>query len=107
MTRAEGRGQRAERQEASDPSAFRLPPSALSVIAALVTPYNAYGGIDTDGVGRLVERAIAGGVGGILVNGAIGEAAHLSRGERLFVIEAALEAATGRVPLWAGTGAVG
>lgn len=77
------------------------------IIAALVTPYNGYGGIDTDGVGRLVERAIAGGVAAILVNGPIGEGPHLSRGERLFVIEAATEAAAGRVPLYAGTGAVG
>jgi dihydrodipicolinate synthase/N-acetylneuraminate lyase len=107
MSRAEGRGQRAENRGTGEPSAFCLLPSAFNVVAALVTPYNGYGGIDTDGVGRLVERAIAGGVGGILVNGEIGEAAHLSRGERLFVIEAALEAAAGRVPLWAGTGAVG
>ena len=76
------------------------------VIAALVTPYNEYGGIDTAGVGRLVEHAIAGGVDGLLVCDGIGEGPHLSRGERLFVIEAALEAAAGRVPLWAGTGAV-
>jgi 4-hydroxy-tetrahydrodipicolinate synthase len=77
------------------------------IIAALVTPYNNYGGIDTDGVGRLVERAIGGGVDGILVNSPLGEAPHLSRGERIFVIEAATEAAMGRVPLYAGTGAVG
>lgn len=77
------------------------------VIAALVTPYNGYGGIDTDGVGQLVERAIGGGAGGILVNSLLGEAPHLSRGERIFVIEAAIEAATARVPLYAGTGAVG
>jgi 4-hydroxy-tetrahydrodipicolinate synthase len=77
------------------------------VIAALITPYNEYGGIDTDGVGRLAERAIAGGVDALLVNAPIGEAPHLSRGERLFVIEAAREAAAGRVPLYAGTGAAG
>jgi len=65
------------------------------IIAALITPYNGYGGIDTDGVGRLTERAIAGGVAGLLVDAPIGEAPHLSRGERLFVIEAAREAAAG------------
>ena len=77
------------------------------IIAALVTPYNGYGGIDTDGVGQLVERAIDGGVEGILVNSPLGEGPHLSRGERIFVFEAASEAAAGRVPLYAGTGAVG
>lgn len=77
------------------------------IIAALVTPYNGYGGIDTDGVGQLVERVIGGGVDAILLNSPLGEAPHLSRGERIFVIEAATEAAMGRVPLYAGTGAVG
>jgi len=77
------------------------------IIAALIAPYNGYGGIDTDGVGRLTERAIAGGIDALLVNAPIGEAPHLSRGERLFVIEAAREAANGRVPLYAGTGAAG
>ena len=76
------------------------------VIAALVTPYNGYGGIDTDGVGRLVEHAIAGGVQGVLVNSPVGEGPHLSRGERIFVFEAAVEAAAGRVPVYAATGAV-
>lgn len=77
------------------------------VIAALVTPYSRYGGIDTEGMGCLVEHALAGGVAGLLVNGEIGEGAHLSRGERLFVIEAALEAAAGRAPVYAATGAAG
>lgn len=77
------------------------------IIAELTTPYNGYGGIDTDGVGRLVEWAIAGGVAAILLNGPIGEGPHLSRGERIFVIEAATEAAAGRVSLYAATGAVG
>ncbi len=80
-------------------------PTIGGLIAALITPYNAYGGIDTDGVGQLVEYVLAGGVAGILVNSPYGEAAHLSRGERLFVVEAAREAAQGRVPLYAGSGA--
>src|SRR4051812_50055776 len=76
------------------------------VIAALVTPYSSYGGIDTDGVGRLVDNAAAGGVQGVLVNAPVGEGPHLSRGERIFVFEAAVEAAEGRVPVYAATGAV-
>jgi 4-hydroxy-tetrahydrodipicolinate synthase len=75
------------------------------VIAALATPYNQYGGIDTDGVGQLVAHAIGGDVQGVLVNGAVGEAPHLSRGERLMVLAAALDAANRRVPVYAGTGA--
>jgi 4-hydroxy-tetrahydrodipicolinate synthase len=76
------------------------------VIASLVTPYSGYGGIDTDGVGRLVEHTIAGGVQGVLVNSPVGEGPHLSRGERIFVFEAAIEVAAGRVPVYAATGAV-
>ena len=75
------------------------------VIPALVTPYNDSGGVDTEGVGRLVEHAIAGGVHGLMVNGGTGEFVHLSRGEKLIVIEAAVEAAAGRVPVYAGTAA--
>lgn len=75
------------------------------VIPTLVTPYSDYGGIDTAGVGRLVEHVIAGGVHGVAVNGDAGEFVNLSRGEKLMVIEAAVEAAAGRVPVYAGTGA--
>lgn len=75
------------------------------VIPALVTPYNDSGGVDTEGVGRLVEYAVAGGVHGLMVNGGTGEFVHLSRGEKLIVIEAAVEAAAGRVPVYAGTAA--
>ena len=31
------------------------------IIAELITPYSSYGGIDTGGVGGLVERGVAGG----------------------------------------------
>lgn len=75
-------------------------------IASLVTPFNGYGGIDTDGVGRLVEHAHAGGARGVLVNAPVGEGPHLSRGERIFVVEAAVEAAVARLAVYACTGAV-
>ncbi len=75
------------------------------VIAALATPYNDYGGVDAEGVGRLVEHAVEGGVHGVLVAGGAGESVFLSRGERLLVTEAAVEAAAGRAPVYAGTGA--
>lgn len=76
------------------------------VIAALVTPFRSGGGIDVAGVARLVEHAIAGGVHGLLVTGSAGEFVHLSRGERLLVTRAAVEAAARRVPVYAGTTAV-
>lgn len=75
------------------------------VIPALATPYNEHGGVDAEGVGRLVEHAIAGGVHGLMVTGGTGEFVHLSRGERLLVTQAAVEAAAGRAPVYAGTAA--
>lgn len=75
------------------------------VIPALATPFNDHGGVDTDGVGRLVEHVIAGGVHGLMVTGGTGEFVHLSRGERLMVTAAAVEAASGRAPIYAGAAA--
>lgn len=78
---------------------------ARGVIAALVTPLTSRRGIDLAGVGRLVEHAIAGGVHGVAVNTDAGESALLSRGERLMVARAAVEATGGRAPVYAGVAA--
>lgn len=75
------------------------------VIPAIATPLTANGGVDGDGVGQLVEHAIAGGVHGIMVTGGTGEFVHLSRGERLLVTQEAVAAAAGRAPVYAGTAA--
>ena len=78
---------------------------ARGVVAALVTPLTPRRGIDLAGVARLVEHAIAGGVHGVAVNTDAGEAALLSRGERLMAARAAVEAAGGRAPVYAGVAA--
>ena len=75
------------------------------VIAELVTPLTPRRGINLAGVGRLVEHAIAGGVHGVAVNTDAGESALLSRGERLMAARAAVEAAGGRAPVYAGVAA--
>jgi len=78
---------------------------ARGVIAALVTPLTPRRGIDLAGVCRLVEHTITGGVHGVAVDTDAGEAALLSRGERLMVARAAVEAAGGQAPVYAGVAA--
>lgn len=53
------------------------------VFAALATPWRADGGIDVEGLERLVERVVSGGADGISPAGSTGEGALLTRAERL------------------------
>jgi 4-hydroxy-tetrahydrodipicolinate synthase len=72
-------------------------------IVPLVTPFRD-GRLDEDGLARLTEWQIASGSHGLSVTGTTGEPSSLSRRERERVIEVAVEAVGGRVPLLAGTG---
>lgn len=72
-------------------------------IVPLVTPFRD-GRLDEDGLATLVEWQIASGSHGVSVTGTTGEPSSLSRRERERVIEVAVEAVGGRVPLLAGTG---
>lgn len=76
-------------------------------IPALVTPFAADGAPDLAALARLVERAIAAGVGGVVPCGTTGEAPTLTEAEQQSVIAATVEAAAGRVPVIAGAGAPG
>ncbi len=55
----------------------------------------------------LVEHQLAAGVHGLLVNGSTGELGHLVTAERSAVLRAVVEAAAGRVPVWAGVAGLG
>lgn len=70
---------------------------------ALVTPFRG-GGVDYDGLRRLIEAQIAGGVDGIVPVGTTGESPTLSHEEHTDVIRAAVEIAAGRVKVVGGTG---
>ncbi len=59
-------------------------------------------GIDLEATARVVKRLIADGVSGLVVNGTVGENCSLSRVEKLDVLEAAVAAAAGRVPVLCG-----
>lgn len=77
------------------------------VLPALITPFSEDGGaIDADALAANVERLIAGGVGGLVPGGSTGEFTTLSNAERRQLVEVTVEAAAGRVPVVAGTGAL-
>jgi 1-pyrroline-4-hydroxy-2-carboxylate deaminase len=75
------------------------------VYAAIVTHFDADLNVDHDAVAAEVNRLIAAGIHGILPNGTVGEGGSLSRAERRAVIETAVGAAAGQVPVCAGVSA--
>lgn len=72
------------------------------VLVALASPLHRDGGIDREGVGRLVGRVIDGGVRGVLALGSTGETASLDEPSRRALLEAVIESVDGRVPVLAG-----
>ncbi|OZM79218.1 4-hydroxy-tetrahydrodipicolinate synthase [Pseudonocardia sp. MH-G8] len=74
-------------------------------IVALVTPMRADGAVDHEALERLVERTIVAGSSAIVSVGTTGESSTLSVPEHTEVIRRTIDAAAGRVPIIAGTGA--
>ncbi len=72
-------------------------------IPPLVTPFK-NGEVDYATYARLVERQIAGGSHGILVNGTTSEPSTLTIEERNKLVEVAVKTAAGRVPVVAASG---
>jgi 4-hydroxy-tetrahydrodipicolinate synthase len=79
------------------------PARLAGVWTALPTPFRD-GGLDEAALGAMIERQLAAGVHGLVVCGSTGEAAALTREERLQAVRVALAAARGRAPVVAGTG---
>ena len=69
----------------------------------LITPFKD-GAIDLDTYGHLIERHIAGGSHGILVNGTTAEPSTLTVDERNALVDFAVRKAKGRIPVVAATG---
>jgi 4-hydroxy-tetrahydrodipicolinate synthase len=69
---------------------------------AIVTPFKADGSVDDQALWALVNWQIDSGIDFIVACGSTGEAATLEEVEWLHVIRVVLEAAAGRVPVWAG-----
>lgn len=74
-------------------------------IVALITPFQANGEIDFDGLKNLVEFHIDSGTDGIVAVGTTGESATLTAKEHIKVVKKVVEYAAGRIPVIAGTGA--
>lgn len=70
----------------------------------LMTPFDANGEVDFAGYGDLVEFQIGNGSHGLVVNGTTAEPSLLTVAERMRLLEVAIEAASGRVPIVAATG---
>jgi 4-hydroxy-tetrahydrodipicolinate synthase len=84
-----------------------MPEPFHGVLPALITPFSEDGGaIDTDALAAIVDRLVAGGVGGLVPGGSTGEFTTLRHDERRQLVETTVEAAAGRVPVVAGTGAL-
>ena len=71
---------------------------------ALVTPFDADGGIDENAIRSLVDWQIEQGVHFLVPCGSTGEAATLSTEEHLRVVSIVAEQANGHVPVVAGAG---
>ena len=73
------------------------------VMTPLVTPLR-NGEVDLAAYARLVEQQIASGAHGVVVNGTSGEPTTLTLDERTELVQAAVAAAAGRLPVLAATG---
>jgi 4-hydroxy-tetrahydrodipicolinate synthase len=69
---------------------------------AIVTPFRVDGSVDESALASLVHWQIASGVDFLVACGSTGEAATLDEEEWLRTVHVVIEAAAGRVPVWAG-----
>ena len=73
-------------------------------MVALVTPMDAQGGLDWDGLSKLVDFHLQEGTNAIVAVGTTGESATLDVGEHVEVIRRVVDQVAGRIPVIAGTG---
>jgi len=76
------------------------------IIPAMVTPITADGKINVEALRKLTNYLIAGGVHGLFSVGTQGEFYALTFEEKKRIIEVVVEETRGRVPVYAGTGAI-
>lgn len=75
-----------------------------TVLSAMVTPFTAGGGLETDTIGVLAQRLAAQGNDGLVVNGTTGESPTTSDAEKDTILRATVEAVGDRVTVVAGVG---
>ena len=76
------------------------------IIPAMVTPITADGKINTEALRKLTNYLIEGGVHGLFPVGSQGEFYALTFEEKKKVLEVVVDETRGRVPVYAGTGAI-
>ena len=76
------------------------------VIPAIATPFKDNQDVDEQALREWIDWYIDSGVHGVSVGGSQGEFFSMTTEERLRVIEVTMDAVAGRVPVYAGTGAV-
>lgn len=79
---------------------------ARGIIAAAVTPFDQHGTLAEDVMKQLVDHLINGKVHGLLVAGSQGEFFSLDPDEKARLIEVVVERTAGRIPVYAGIGAI-
>lgn len=72
------------------------------IITALVTPFDAAGNLDENGLRRLIDQQVAGGVAGVAVVAGSGEAVNLTDAEQARIVEISVAQAAGRIQVIAG-----
>jgi 4-hydroxy-tetrahydrodipicolinate synthase len=77
------------------------------VFHIMATPFGDGGDLDTAGMPRLVESALATGITGFTILGIAGEAHRLTDEERRRVVESVVKEVRGRVPVAVGVSASG
>lgn len=76
------------------------------IICPVITPMNEDESVNYEELGRQVKRLIDKGIHGIFAGGTNGEGYILTAEEKKAIIQKAVEAAEGRVPVYAGTGCI-
>ncbi|GAI45980.1 unnamed protein product, partial [marine sediment metagenome] len=76
------------------------------IIPAMVTPINERGEVNKVALRKLVDYLIEGGVHGLFPVGSQGEFYALEKEEKKIIIEIVLDQTKGKVPVYAGTGAI-
>lgn len=71
---------------------------------ALITPFHPDGSVDYDGLSRLIDHVITGGVDYVVSLGTTGETATLTTEEKAQILRHTVETVNGRVPVIAGFG---
>jgi 4-hydroxy-tetrahydrodipicolinate synthase len=81
-----------------------MPPNLGAILTAMVTPFDAHGGIDEEAAVRVMNHLVDHGSDGLVVCGTTGEAVTLSDDEQLRLIGLAAQEMRGRARVVAGVG---